>query len=128
MAYAQPKQWDHGDVPTGTEMQKYSDSLNYLQTQIETYTLENMACWCGEGDDTHYVFVNVHPWLYYTMDDGTAEIIDPDNPDNSQSLSETDAISEGAFEKVDLYALPWMYPGKLYYVNAVDGCFEHWYG
>jgi hypothetical protein len=59
------------------------------------------------------------------MDDGSGVVIDPDNPENSISLSETDQVAEGAFKRVDLRAVGWSYPGKLYFVRGVDHCVEH---
>ena len=125
MAYEVPRQWAHGDVPTGALMQRYSNSLNALKPLVDTYSRKNQAGWV-QGDDSKYMFVHVHRWLFYTLDDGSGNIYDPDFPDNSATLSETDAESEGNYYRFDLSGLPWLYPGKMYRVDGVDGCFEHW--
>lgn len=125
MAYQVPRQWAHGDVPTGALMQRYSDSLNFLKTQVDSRSRMNQAGWV-EGDDSKYMFVHVHRYLHYQIDDGSGTIYDPDNAENSSSLSETDAAYEGAWGRFDLSGLAWLYPGKMYRVDGVDGCFEHW--
>lgn len=126
MAYQVPRQWAHGDIPTGALMQRYSDALNDLKTRVDTQSRFNQAGWT-EGDDSKYSFIRVHRYLHYTLDDGSGTLYDPDNPENSASLSATDEEFENHFVAFDLSGVPWLYPGKLYRVDGVDGCFEHWH-
>lgn len=121
MAYQVPPRWSHGDIPTGAHMQKYSDALNALKTKADG-GLWNMAGRAGQtGGGTAWTFVHVHRYLYY---DSSGEIIDPDNAENSVALQDPD---DGTWGRYDLSTVGWLYPGKMYNVDDVNGCFEVWW-
>lgn len=123
MAYQVPRQWAHGDIPTGALMQKYADALNAIKAQTDMSRWNAAGITGQTGTNDHiWTFVHVHRYLAYR---GDGSIWDPDNPtENTVGLSGVG----NWYATYDLQGVSWLYPGKMYMVEGVTGCLETWWG
>ena len=103
MAYAVPKQWSHGDQPAATDMQKYSDGLNYLDGMF--------------GATRYFWLVHQACYLVFTS---TGRIVDPAGVEDDVSISPGDKT----YGSYDLATIQWLVYGKLYRVIGCSVCFE----
>ena len=117
MSYAAPKQWSHGDQPVATDMQKYSDGLNYLDGMFGA-TRYNHAYPYSLYEDTQDFWL-VHQARYRVFA-SSGKIVDPAGVGEEVSLSTSDAVYGG----YDLDSVLWLAYGKLYRVIGCSVCFE----
>ena len=117
MAYAVPKQWSHGDQPAATDMQKYSDGLNYLDGMFGA-TRYNRAYPDSLYDDTQDFWL-VHQACYLVFT-STGRIVDPAGVEDDVSISPGDKT----YGSYDLATIQWLVYGKLYRVIGCSVCFE----
>ena len=116
MSYSTPKQWSHGDQPTAENMQKYSDSLNYLYAAIGSGQLNFAVPYSRMEDAQEFWLVHKRRYLIYKS---TGKIYDPTGANNPISLSNPADINV-----YDLEQIVWMTPGKLYRVVGCSVCME----
>lgn len=117
MAYQVPKQWSHGDEVCASELQKYSDSLNYLNS-ITSTAGRNYATAFSQYDDTQeFWLVHSWPFLIYVS---TGVLSDPSGLNEDISLS----VGDGTFNSYDLDAIPWLNYGDLYKIVGCSVCME----
>lgn len=125
-SYVAPPLWHHGDVPDGSDMQKYSDALNYLYNQ-KGPRINFATCWAStnaplslpESQNSGFYFFHVYNWLHYMGQ--SAVIKDPLDLQDDMSLPETN----GTIMTYDLSAVEWLTPGRKYYVDlATMACEE----
>ncbi len=117
--YAAPKIWQHGDIPTASEFNKYSDSLNYLDARTggflnyaTTWAPTNTPLSFPVSENSGYYFFHLWPWLHYMGESATLR--DPLGLHDEISLPDT----EGTIMQYDLAQVPWLSTGRKYYVNA----------
>lgn len=115
MAYAPPRQWSRGDDVTAARMQVYSDGQVDINT-LAGYTGGSLPT--VRASELEVSLIHVWPYLHYG---GNGEISDPNDAEQTISLSET-----GAQNVYDLRTVEWLYAGKVYFVTGVSWCAEDW--
>lgn len=120
MAYSVPDQWSRGDIPTAAKMNKYSDSLNAINS-LATYTGGSVAVYAYNTDPEEIArdFQHVHRWLHY---EGSGDIVDTTGVGDSVSLS-TEGSTVGVY---DLDSVSWLYYGAYYRIEGIDWAAEDW--
>jgi hypothetical protein len=116
MAYAVPPTWQHGDYPTAVKIAKYKDGLDAIYATVGNVQL-HPAVIRRMGEIESYWLVNHYRWLIYRGDGG---IHDPSGSGDTVALSG----SGSTWLNYDLSQVDWIFPGKLYHVEDVLGCFE----
>lgn len=119
MAYSAPPQWVHLDYPTAAKLNLYKSGLDAIYAQTSSVQVNGAVC-RRIGTVQGYYFVNIHRWLLYL---GAGRIDDPAEMGEEVSLSDA-----GGWNMYDLTQVDWIYPGKLYQVQAVTSCLEHFKG
>lgn len=117
MPYSVPFQWEHGDYPTAARMNLYKDGLDAIYATLGTYKV-NYAVARRIAPVQGYFFVHHHRWLIYR---GNGRIEDPLEIGEDVSLSPPDTTNWYSY---DLRQVDWLFEGKIYQVQAVEGCFE----
>ena len=118
MAYQVPKQWSHGDEVCASELQKYSDSLEYLNSLTST-SGRNYATPFSQFDDTQeFWFIHSRPLLIYVS---TGVLSDPSGLNEDVTLSNEDGQYYNGY---DLDTVPWLNYGDLYKVVGCSVCME----
>lgn len=115
MAYEVPKIWQHSDIPTAADLQKYSDSLDALYALIGDDQIEVAVL--GIEDPNKSTIVHQHRWLHY-MNSGTMS-------DPSGDEEKTLALSATGLAVLDLDTVPWLFYGALYEVRGCNFAAEH---
>lgn len=112
MAYQVPNQWSHGDIPTASLMQKYSDALDAIYATLgdaqKFYPVG--AAVVGEDNDAQW-FVHRYRWLWVS---GPATLVDPAGVEDDVSVSADEEPT-----RFDTQSVAWLTQGKLY---QVTGC------
>lgn len=117
MAYSTPKVWSHGDTVSHTDMQKYSDCLDYIHNILGDALRNFPAAHARPSiDHDHHAMVHRYRWLQFQSD---GELVDPANSANTISLNE-----EAEPTTLDLRTVSWLYPGKVYFVRTCTWCRE----
>lgn len=115
MAYAVPPRWSHGDTISVANMNKYSDALNALKTQIDAM---NKIIALNQTTVGYTSFLwHQQDWLYYKSASGeTATIVDLSGANDDTTLADSTA----AVASYDLRSVSWLTHGTLYKVTGVD--------
>ena len=117
MAYQKPKQWSHGDEVCASELQKYSDSLDYLNTLVSS-SGRNYATPFSRFDDTQqFWLIHTKPFLIYAS---TGVLSDPSGINEDVSLSNNGE----PFNSYDLDTISWLSYGDLYKIVGCSVCME----
>lgn len=113
MAYSVPDQWEHADVPTAAKMNKYSDSLNAINSWQGLYVGFAIP---KSNSETLYI-IHKWRWLWYmSTSGGTATIVDPSGVNDDVTLA--DATS--AMTVYDLSNVSWLVQGAAYKLTGFD--------
>jgi hypothetical protein len=119
MAYSTPRQWSYGDVVPSSEIQKYSDGLNYLEPLFPPEKITWAHAYSMMEDTQTFFLVHKKRWLIYVS---TGEIQHPTEPTTYPAVSLSDT---GGICAADLDAeVDWLVPGSLYKVVGCSVCFE----
>lgn len=116
MPYVSPPTWAFGDTVPASQMQIYSDNLNFLYDQLgqPEGIVQPAILLTTSGSE---IITNQFRWLIY---DDNGIIRDPDGVGADVALPNPDP----AFPYYDLYSIAWMFPGKTYLVIDVDNAYE----
>jgi len=116
MPYTDPPAWAFGDNVSATDMQTYSDNLDFIYDQLGNPAgiLQPSILVTTSGGDT---IVNQFRWLYH---DDNGIIRDPTGVGDDVSIPNPDPN----FPYYDLYSISWMFPGKVYEVLEIDSFYE----
>jgi len=122
MAYAVPKVWEHGDVPTAADMDKYSDALDAIHAKsgdvARNYAaLREREFYRAEFADSDYFLVHKFRYLFFKS---TGSIVSLADSTQTESLSDGGA----AWGVYDLDGVSWLAYGMVYQVTGVSFCFE----
>ena len=121
MAYSTPDQWTHGDIPTAAKMNKYSDSIVFLNDALGGASMAAQL-WSYENYDgtnfanSDYYLTHRYRWLIFK---GSGEIVDPGAVGDTVAVTATSGI-----ETYDLNEVSWLTPGKLYQLKDFVFCLE----
>ena len=117
MPYNPPYFWSHGDYPTAARINLYKTGLDAIHDALGDYTLNPTAS-RRIGTVQGYYLLHKYRWLLY-RDAGRIE--DPNGVGETVNLA---AAEDSGWTSYDLDQVDWMFPGKLYQVQAVISCFE----
>lgn len=117
MAYQVPKQWSHGDRVNATDMQKYSDGQEAINTSLASFGYNFATPYSQYPDAQEYWLVHRKQFLIYVS---TGEIRDPSGNNEPINLSNADET----YNSYDLDSIPWMLYGMLYKVVGCTVCME----
>ena len=121
MAYERPKQWDHGDIPVDTDLNRYSNSLNALHPFfVARHFLTRKRDNDGEG--VYFTLRKRYRWFHYIVasDNDDGELVDPGGVHDTIVLDKGD----GTWQFLDLDSIEWLTPGKLYWVKDISIAME----
>lgn len=118
MAYQVPKQWSHGDEVCASELQKYSDSLNYLNSLTATSGRNYATPFSQFTDTQQFWFIHSRPLLIYVS---TGVLSDPSGLNEDVTLSNEDGQYYNSY---DLDTISWLNYGDLYKVVGCSVCME----
>lgn len=121
--YVAPTRWAHGDTPTATLLQPYSDDLETLHAVVGDAPRNYAVPWSFDNVDvsfagSDYYFVHKLRWLIYR---GAGELVDPSGGGATITLSGNGT----ALIAYDLDGVDWMTPGKLYQAKDFYVCLEN---
>lgn len=119
MPYAVPSVWAHGDIPTHTNINKFKDGLDAIYALTGSVEI-NPAVARRIDPVQGYYFLHRHRWLVYRADPSAGRIEDPLGTGETVSL----AVTGSSWGTYDLSQVDWLYPGRLYQVQAVVACLE----
>lgn len=115
MAYQTPPTWAYLEYPTAAKMNQYKAGMDAIYAQMGSSKLNPAVC-KRMATVQGYYHVNLRRWLIYL---GAGRIEDPAGVNEQVSLSDN-----GGWSAYDLMQVDWIYPGKIYQVQAVTCCFE----
>jgi hypothetical protein len=131
MAYSAPPLWEHGDIPTAADMNKYSDGLTAIYNAINGKRHAPAARWrqyLSASADTHFLAVttdnsycvNIHTqrFLFYG---GSGQLT---NLAGTETTSLPD--NTGGTNIFDLDSVGWLNYGLVYEITGVQWAFEDW--
>lgn len=119
MAYSPPKQWNHGDIVTATELQKYSDGLNAINAVLSTVGYRNYGTPFSTFDDNQiYYVVHSKRYLIYWS---SGQIVDLSGVNENVELPND---SEFEYNVYDLDSIDWLDYGELYQILGCSVVFE----
>jgi hypothetical protein len=126
MPYTPPQQWQHGDYPTATAINKYKTGLDAIHDmwgdkdfEYSIMHLSQSPPLAGVGEYHSFWLINRYRYLVYR---GEMTIHDPDNVFDTVSLTDSDWIG------YDLSSIEWIIPGKLYEVQGAGEAYESFDG
>ena len=114
MAYQVPPRWAHGDqTVSAANMNKYSDSLNYLDATVGSQVAYPAT---PKVDGESLYFSNRWRWLWYwTTSGSTATISDPSGVGDDVTLADVTEMTV-----YDLSNVSWIIEGTSYTLTGVD--------
>jgi hypothetical protein len=115
-AYVVPPQWEHGDVITAADMNRYKSALDAARAKISDQAF-NVAVRKNNTQDRGFWFIHRHRWLHYV---GNGEIVDPSGVNKAEEISG----EAGKFSVFDLSGVSWLAEGALYNVKDVNYAVE----
>lgn len=112
MSYQVPPQWEHGDIPIATLMNKYSDALNAIHDSLGDVKKFYLVAAAVAGEDNDAAeHVHRARWLWVS---GPATIVDPAAVEDDVSISADEEPT-----RFDTQSVNWLTFGKRY---RVTGC------
>lgn len=117
MSWSTPPTWAHGDIPTGAQMQIYSDDEEAIHERTGDASWYFLAAHAAVGVDNDQAYM-VHRYRWFWFQSNGA-LVDSADATNTVTLTEDTEPT-----LLDLNTVSWMYPGKLYYITGVTWCME----
>lgn len=122
------KQWSHGDIPTGADMQAYSDALDALYASTPAYNSAPAVLLLTSPipGSTTVTFLDqgcffrlrhVNRFLHYK---GAGTLVDVTGIEDDVTLP----VDSSGYGVIDLDSIAWMTYGLLYQVEGCEGIIE----
>lgn len=124
MAYSTPKIWVYDDIPTATEMNKYSANLTALALNNGGVNFANGGHAIDGSTNAKTFMQHQRRYLYYQNEshDLSAFILSASNPEDRYDLADIADENGGLFDLEQ--NLTWLAPGMCYTIERVYYAFE----
>lgn len=131
MAYSAPPLWEHGDIPTAADMNKYSDGLNAIYTALVAkrhFPAAKVRQYLSTGADTHFQAVTTDNSYCVAVHTMRFLVYGGSGALTNLAGTETTSLQDitGGTNIFDLDSVGWLNYGQVYRITGVAWAMEDW--